>query len=206
VSDIHNTICQSYRGLHQKQRGQQVKGGDSAPLLCSDETPPGVLSPALEPSAQEGHGAVGAGPEEGHKNVLEHRSYEQRLRELVLVSLDKRRVQGDLTAAFQYLKGAYKRDADKLFSRTCCDKTRGSGFKLKEGGFRLGIRKKFFMMKVVRPWNRLPREGVDAPCLEVFSQVGRGFKELDLVQDVPVHGRYIGCDNLYRSFPTQTIL
>ena len=54
-------------GLHQEKRGQQVKRGDSAPLLCSGETSPGVLCSALEPSAQ-GHGAVGAGPEEGHKN------------------------------------------------------------------------------------------------------------------------------------------
>jgi len=36
--------------------------------LCSGETPPGVQCPALEPPAQEGHGAVGAGPEEGHKD------------------------------------------------------------------------------------------------------------------------------------------
>jgi len=52
-----------YPGLHQKQHGQHTEGGDSAPLLHSDETPPG-----LEPSAQERHGPVGAGPEEGHKN------------------------------------------------------------------------------------------------------------------------------------------
>ena len=51
--------------------GQQVEGGDSAPLLCSGETPPGVLRPALDvPSAQERHGTVGAGTEEGHKNDL----------------------------------------------------------------------------------------------------------------------------------------
>ena len=59
---------QLYPGLHQKQRGQQVEGGVSATLLCSGETPPGVLHPTLEPSAQEGHGPVGAGPEEGHKD------------------------------------------------------------------------------------------------------------------------------------------
>ena len=54
--------------LHQEKRGQQVEGEDSARLLCSRETQPGVLCPALEPSAQERHGPVGAGSEEGHKN------------------------------------------------------------------------------------------------------------------------------------------
>ena len=100
---------------------------------------------------------------------LEHLSCEERLRELGLFSLEKRRLQGDLIAAFQYSKGAYKKDGDRLFIRVCYNKTRGNGLKLKEGRFRLDIRKKFFMVSVVEHWHRLLSEVVDAPSLETFK-------------------------------------
>jgi len=67
---------------------------------------------------------------------LEHLSYEERLRELVLCSLEKRRPRRDLTAAFQYLMGAYRKDGVNLFSKACCDRTRSNAFKLREGRFR----------------------------------------------------------------------
>jgi len=69
----------------------------------------------------------------------------------------------------QYLKGAYKKDVDRLFSRACCDRTRGNGFKLKEGRFRLNRRKNFFTVRPVKHWHWLPREVVDVPSLETFK-------------------------------------
>ncbi|PKU45246.1 hypothetical protein llap_4443 [Limosa lapponica baueri] len=100
---------------------------------------------------------------------MERLSYEDRLRELGLFSLEKRRLRGDLVAAFQYLKVAYRKDGDKLFSSVCCDRTRDNGFKLKEGKFRLDRMKTFFTMRVVKHQHRLPREVVDAPSLKVFK-------------------------------------
>ena len=99
---------------------------------------------------------------------LEHLSYEKRLRELGLLSLEKRRLRGDFIVACQYLMGSYKQDGEWRFTRVGSDRTSGSGFKLRQGSLCL-ILGRSFSHRVVMHRNRLPKEVVDAPSLEAFK-------------------------------------
>jgi len=147
---VYNT--QLYPGLHQKQRGQQGVGADSAPLLHSCETPSRVLHPALEPSAHERYGPVGAVLEEGHKN--DQRAGAPPLwgkaEGVGAVQPGEEKAAGRPYWGLSVLKGGLQETWRRTFTRGCSDRTRGSGFKLKEGRFRVKVRKKFFTMRVVK--------------------------------------------------------
>lgn len=76
------------------------------------------------------------------------------MKELGLFSSQKRRLQVDLIATFQYLKETYREAGKALFRRVYGDRMRGNDLKLRQPSFRLDLRKKFFTIRVLKYWSR----------------------------------------------------
>ena len=103
--------------------------------------------------------------------------------------------------AFQYLKGTYRKAGEGLFVRPCGDRTGGNGFKQEEGRFRVYVRNKYFTVRVVSHWNRMPSEVVDAPSLEgTQRQAGWGFEQPGLEGGVHAYSWHLELYNLKGPF------
>jgi len=161
---------QLYPGHHQQSGDQQGEISDFPLLLCPCEDPSGVLCSRQGPPEQEGCEAVGMGLEEGHEDDQRAEaplSWRKTERWACLVW--RREGFGESSLQPSALQESLQGGELTFNMIWQWHKRRGNGYKLKEGRFKLGLRNKIFTQILVRHWNRLPRESVDAPSLESFK-------------------------------------
>ena len=101
---------------------------------------------------------------------LRNKPYEERLKELNLFSLTKRRLRGDLIEVFKILKGIENVDAAKYFTIDTSNRTRNNGYKIVGKRFQTNEAKYFFFNRVVNIWNSLPSSVIDCSTTETFKK------------------------------------
>ena len=124
---------------------------------------------------------------------------------LGLFRLGKRRLREDLINVYKYLKGGGRqRDEARLFSMVCRDRTRNNDLELVHRNFHTNTPKNFFRVMVTEHWNKLPREVVESPTVEIFKICLDVY--LCSLLECTCFSRRAGLNDLLRFFPTPAIL
>ena len=80
----------------------------------------------------------------------------------------KKKTEGDMISVYKYLKGSGRQmNKDRFFFVVCSNRTRSNGLKL--GHRKFHMQKNLYTVRVMEHWNRLPREVVESPSLEIFK-------------------------------------
>lgn len=132
--------------------------------LLTGETSPRVLHPAQQSLVKERRGLAGSSPEENTKMIrrMEHLSMRSGWDKLCCSAWRSK-------GSSKTFLHPFEREFMKKMGTDFFTKTRDDDFEVKEGRFRLEMRKIYFTMRMVEHWNRLPRGVVDAPLLGTFK-------------------------------------